>query len=114
MLLQNSEDAKQLRRVQELQGSECVSLKNKIIKFSRYIFNIQPEYIAATSARKRCGITVPRGSKSKEVVLQYVVDNVPDVSIIYTKFGNPQAQCYDKADSWVIAKAGYLCTTGKS
>ena len=41
LLLQNSEDAKQLRRVQELQGSECVSLKNKIIKFSRYIFNIQ-------------------------------------------------------------------------
>ena len=39
-LVQNSEDAKQLRRVQELQGSECVSLKDKIIKFSRYISNI--------------------------------------------------------------------------
>ena len=43
LLLQNSEDAKQLRRVQELQGCECVSLKDKIIKFSRYIFNIQSE-----------------------------------------------------------------------
>jgi hypothetical protein len=40
LLLQNSEDAKQLKRVQELQGGECVSLKNKIIKFSRYIFII--------------------------------------------------------------------------
>ena len=30
--------------MQELQGGECVSLKDKIIKFSRYIFNIQPEW----------------------------------------------------------------------
>ena len=44
LLLQNSEDAKQLRRVQELQGSECVSLKNKIIKFSRYILIIAPSW----------------------------------------------------------------------
>ena len=44
MLLQNSEDAKQLRRVQELQGNEWVSLKDKIIKFSRYILIIAPSW----------------------------------------------------------------------
>tara|TARA_R110000824_G_scaffold30481_5_gene100311 strand:+ start:1689 stop:2219 length:531 start_codon:yes stop_codon:yes gene_type:complete len=88
---------------------------NGIVSWLCYsIFELEPEYLAATSARKKCGITVPRGSKSKEVVLQYIIDNVPDVSIVYTKFGNPQAQCYDKADSWVVAKAGHLCTTGKS
>ena len=43
-LVQNSEDAKQLRRVQELHGGECVSLKNKIIKFSRYILIIAPSW----------------------------------------------------------------------
>ena len=71
------------------------------------VFQLKPEYIAATSARKKCGITIPKGVKAKEVVIKYVVDNVPDVPINYTKHGNPKPQCYDMADSWVIAKAGY-------
>ena len=75
---------------------------------------IKPEYIAATSARKKCGIKVPKGTKAKQVVIQYVIDNVPDVPINYTKHGNPKPQCYDMADSWVIAKAGWLsCQTKK-
>ena len=75
----------------------------------------QPEYLAATSARKLCGITVPRGTKAKEVVLKYILDNTPSVTIEYTKFGNPKPECYDKADSWVVARAGYtLCQKEKS
>ena len=31
-------------------------------------FKIKPEYISATSARKLCGIKVPRGEKAKEIV----------------------------------------------
>jgi len=69
---------------------------------------IIPDYIAATSARKQCGIKVPKGVKAKQVVIQHIVDNVPDVSIVYTKHGNPKPECFDKADSWVIAKAGWL------
>ena len=69
---------------------------------------ITPDYIAATSARKQCGIKVPKGVKAKQVVIQHIVDNVPDVSIVYTKHGNPKPECFDKADSWVIAKAGWL------
>ena len=70
---------------------------------------------AATSARKLCGITVPRGTKAKEVVLKYILDNTPSVTIEYTKFGNPKPECYDKADSWVVARAGYtLCQKEKS
>jgi hypothetical protein len=76
------------------------------ICYRRYA--IEPEYLAATSARKQCGIIVPRGSKAKEVVLNYVLDNVPEVIIEYTKHGNPKPQCYDMADSWVIAYAGWL------
>ena len=76
------------------------------ICYRRYA--IEPEYLAATSARKKCGILVPRGEKSKQVVLKYVLDNVPKVIIEYTKYGNPKPQCFDKADSWVIARAGWL------
>ena len=46
--------------------------------------------------------------KAKQVVIQYVIDNVPDVLIAYTKHGNPKPQCFDMADSWVIAQAGWL------
>jgi len=71
-------------------------------------WGLEPEYIAATSARKKCGITVPRGTKAKQCVIKYVIDNVPDVLIEYTKHGNPKPHCFDMADSWVVAKAGWL------
>lgn len=82
---------------------------NGIVSWLCYeVFNLQPKYIAATSARKKCGITVPRGVKAKEVVIKHIIDNVPDVLIEYTKHNNPKPHCYDKADSWVIARAGWL------
>jgi hypothetical protein len=82
---------------------------NGVVSWLCYeILKIKPEYIAATSARKRCGIKVPKGEKAKQVVIKHVVDNVPDVLIEYTKHGNPKPQCYDMADSWVVARAGYI------
>ena len=89
---------------------------NGIVSWLCYeIFDLQPEYIAATSARKQAGISVPKGVKGKEAVIKYVVDNVPDVLIEYTKYGNPRPECFDKADSWVIAKAGLVqCQKEKS
>ena len=78
------------------------------------IFNKSPEYIAATSARKCCGIKVPRGQKAKQVVLQFLLDNEPSFKVTYTKHGNPKPDSYDKADSIIIARAGYiLCQNEK-
>ena len=75
-------------------------------------FRIKPEYIAATTARKMCGIKVPRGNRAKDVVLQHVINT--ESSFVYeeTKHGNPKPDTYDRADSLIIAKAGYLLTTG--
>jgi len=82
---------------------------NGVVSWLVYrILRAEPEYIAATSARKTCGIVVSRGQKGKQVAMQYVIDNVPDVSITYTKHGNPKPQCFDMVDSWVIARAGWL------
>ena len=88
---------------------------NGIVSWLCYsILELEPEYIAATSARKKCGIVVPKGTKAKQVVIKYIIDNVPGVLIDYTKQGNPKPGCYDKADSWVIARAGYECLKQKS
>ena len=72
-------------------------------------YKIKPEYLAATSARKLCGIRVPRGQKAKAVVLKFLLDNEPAFVLDYTRNGNPKPECYDKADSMVIAKAGVIC-----
>ena len=82
---------------------------NGVVSWMCYsIWNIEPEYLAATSARKLCGIKVPKGQKAKPVVLQYVLDNEPTFMVEYTKQGNPKPDSFDRADSWVIARAGFL------
>ena len=74
------------------------------------IFEKEPEFIASTSARKLCGIRVPRGTKAKKVVLQHLLDNDPQFGIRYTKQNNPSPDSYDRADSLIIARAGLeLC-----
>jgi len=68
--------------------------------------NIEPEYIAAPTARKLAGLKIPRGTKAKEVVLRHVIEN-NWLEVEYTKNGNPKPQYYDRADSIIIAKAGH-------
>ena len=69
-------------------------------------FRIQPQMLAATSARKKAGVGIKRGENSKEKVLQFVLDNFPQIEIQYTKHGNPKPGMYDLCDSIVIALAG--------
>ena len=69
-------------------------------------YKIKPEYLAATSARKLCGIKVPRGQKSKVVVLEHVRKTQKDFKVEMTRNGNPKPETYDRADAYVIAVAG--------
>jgi len=80
---------------------------NGIVSWLCYdTFEIEPEYIAATTARKLNGIRIPRGTKAKKVVMQHVIDkNLIEVE--FTPAGNPRPEYYDRADSLIIAKAGY-------
>ena len=71
------------------------------------VFEIRPEYIGATSARKQVGIKVPRGQKAKQVVLEHLLDTEPAFKVEYTRHGNPKPESYDRADAIVIAKAGW-------
>ena len=71
------------------------------------LFEIRPEFIGATSARKQAGIKVPRGQKAKQVVLEHLLKTEPAFKIEYTKHGNPKPESFDRADAIVIAKAGW-------
>jgi len=80
---------------------------NGIVSYLVYdIFKKEPEYLSATSARKSCGVRVPRGQKAKAVVLNFLLDSEPDFVIEYTRHGNPCPGTYDRADSVIIARAG--------
>jgi len=88
---------------------------NGIVSWLCYeIFDIEPQYLAATSARKLCGIKIPRGEKAKPVVLKFLLDNEPSFVIDYTRNGTPKPESYDRADSLVIAKAGAVCEAKNS
>ena len=88
---------------------------NGIVSWLIYdLFEIEPEYISASSARKTAGIKVPRGQKAKQVVLEHLLETEPAFKIEYTKYGNPKAESYDRADAIVIAKAGYLIEKEKN
>jgi hypothetical protein len=81
---------------------------NGVVSWLVYeLFEMEPKYIAATSARKQCGIKIPRGQKAKQVVLEHLLKNEPGFNIEYTKFGNPKPESFDRADAIIIAKAGY-------
>lgn len=70
---------------------------------------VVPEYLSASSARKACGIKIKRGEKAKQKVVEFLLDKEPQFVVQYTKYGNLKPECFDKADSIVIAKAGYIC-----
>jgi len=91
------------------QTLSLLSKINGIVSWLCYnMFGKDPNYLAATSARKACGIKIPKGQKAKAVTLQFVVDSVPGFDVQYTKHGNPKAGYNDRSDSYVIAKAGWL------
>ena len=117
-LISNEYEIKQVYIEQSLQSfrsgfssAQTLSLLSKIngiISWLCYNLFGEPKYLAATSARKLCGIKVPRGQKAKAVSLQFVVDNVTGFEVQYTRHGNPKAGYADRSDSYVIARAGWI------
>jgi hypothetical protein len=88
---------------------------NGIISWISYeLFDLEPQMLAAISARKLVGVVKKKGENAKEKCLEFVVDTVPGFMVEYTKFGNPRPGTYDRSDSYIIAKAGLIkCKNNK-
>ena len=80
----------------------------------RDAFHMDPQYVGASKARKLNEIKIPRGTKAKEEVLKFLLDKVPEFKVEYTKHGNPKPGYYDRADSVIIARAGYTLWKNKN
>ena len=89
---------------------------NGIVAWLVYeIFDIKPEFLGATQARKLCGVPIKeKGGDLKKVVLNFILDTEPYFCYDKTKFGNPVPGTYDRADSLIIAKAGAKCLQAKN
>jgi hypothetical protein len=82
---------------------------NGILSWQCYeTFGIRPRYLSARQARKLVGVQIPKGSDAKQCVFNFLLANEPQFKVEYSKFGNPVQGTFDRADSLVIAKAGYL------
>lgn len=68
------------------------------------ILGIEPAYVSAATARKRCGIKIEKGKRAKECVMQHMLENETWFQVEYKKTGKIKEHCYDMADSYVIAK----------
>ena len=81
---------------------------NGVVSWLLYeLFEIEPTYIGASTARKHAGVTGLRGKKAKEAVLQFLLDTEPAFKVEYTRHGNPRPESYDRADAIILAKAGW-------
>ena len=104
-----------------MMGKSSAHTISTLIKFNGIVswlcfeeFGIEPDYVPAISARKKCGITIKRGEKAKQIVMKFLLDNEPGFIVEWTKHGNPKPQYYDQADALVMAKAGIECLKERS
>jgi Holliday junction resolvasome RuvABC endonuclease subunit len=81
---------------------------NAVTRYLAYtLFEIEPDSIAASSARKRAiGLgRFPKGSNAKEEVLKHVKALYPEFVDYKTKTGKFDSSSYDAADGIVVARA---------
>jgi len=69
------------------------------------IFGILPQKINVLRARNISGIKVPKKTDTKEFVLETVQNWYPAISWPEKRTGGFKKECYDMADSLVVAKA---------
>ena len=88
---------------------------NGVVSWMIYrCFDIEPQYVGATQARKLVGIKVPRGEKAKKVVMEHLLSTDKQFTIERTIHGNPKPEAFDRADALVIARAGLELENKKS
>lgn len=57
---------------------------------------------------KRDGLVIPKGADKKALTLDFVSKREPKFPLVLNKNSNPQPFCFDQADAYCIARAGFL------
>ena len=67
------------------------------------IWDNPPTMVNSRTARARCGIKVPRGTKAKVVIIEWVDNYYEKFKVELTRHGNPKPGTDDEADAIVVA-----------
>jgi hypothetical protein len=62
----------------------------------------------AKAIMKKEGLIIPKGADKKQLTLDFVSKKEPSFVVDKNRNDNPQPWCYDRADSYIVARAGYL------
>ena len=60
------------------------------------------------SIMRKDGLIVPKGGDKKKLTLDFVSKREPGFVVDLNRNDKPQPWCYDKADSYITARAGFL------
>jgi|TARA_R100000081_G_C4786897_1_gene155158 Holliday junction resolvasome RuvABC endonuclease subunit len=92
--------ANTMAKLQRFNGMCCYAIR-------RGIYNMDPELIPARTCRSLNEIKIPRGSNTKQLIIDWVSQKYPkDFKYELTRHGNPKPGTDDKADAVVVALAG--------
>ncbi|MEK6883918.1 MAG: hypothetical protein AABY22_30085, partial [Nanoarchaeota archaeon] len=83
-------------------------INGQIFLFIYLLFNKKSVPVYVSTARKLCGIVLPKKSKrkdTKKLILNFVqnLGIVPKEKWTYKRTGNPSDFCFDQADAYVVA-----------
>jgi len=85
---------------------------NGVVTWMSYqLTGVKPQHIHPSTCKalmKREGLFIPKGGDKKRLTLDFVRKEIKDFPYVETKYGNPQAYCYDMADSYTVAKSGFI------
>lgn len=85
-----------------LQVHKAIAGKDKLIEFN----HLHPSTVKAIM--KKDGLLIPKGSDKKQMTLLFVRRVNEQFPVEYTRTGMPKPFCYDMADAFIVARAGYL------
>lgn len=68
--------------------------------------HIHPSTVKAIMRKE--GLEIPKGSNKKLLTLEYVKKRIPDHDFEMNRNNNPKPFCFDEADSYIVARAGFL------
>lgn len=70
------------------------------------IHHIHPSTVKASMRSE--GLFIPKGANKKIITLNFVQKIEPTFPVALNRNGKPQPYCFDMADSYIVARAGYL------
>lgn len=71
-------------------------------------------HIPPVTAKRICGLKVPKGGDKKSAAMDFVASVCPDFKVTRTKKGNPVRGTDDMADAYLLARSGCLLVRGEA